>query len=42
VITLYPVRSTLADVVKALRRMPKPSRVEKRQAIRMPQRRRNG
>lgn len=42
VITMYPVRSTLTDVVKALRRMPKPPRVEKRQAIRMPQRRRNG
>lgn len=42
VITLYPARSTLTDVVKTLRRMPKPPRVEKRQAIEMPQRRRNG
>ena len=41
VITLYPVRSKLTDVVKALRRMPKPARAEKRRAIEMPQRRRN-
>lgn len=36
VITMYPVRSTLTDVVKALRRMPKPPRAEKRQPIEMP------
>ena len=39
VITIYPVRERLADVVAALRLMPKPKRVEKRRAIEVPLRR---
>jgi antitoxin VapB len=41
VITIFPARSSMSDVVAALRRMPKPRRVEKRQAIDMPLRRRD-
>jgi len=41
VITIYPARNSMSDVVAALRRMPKPSRVEKRQAIEVPVRRRD-
>ena len=33
VITIFPARDNLHDVVAALRRMPKPPRVEKRRAI---------
>jgi antitoxin VapB len=39
VITIFPARKSLKDAVAALRRMPKPSRVEKRQPIEMPERR---
>ena len=39
VITIYPVRESLADVVSALRRMPRPRRVEKRRPIEVPVRR---
>jgi len=41
VITIYPVRSSMGDVVAALRRMPKPPRVEKRRPIEVPARRRD-
>lgn len=41
VITIFPVRDTLKDAVAALRRMPKPSRVERRQPIDVPLRRRD-
>jgi len=41
VITIYPARNSMSDVVAALRRMPKPSRVEKRQTIDVPVRRRD-
>ncbi len=41
VITIFPARSRLKDVVAELRRMPKPSRVEKRKAITVPLRRGN-
>ena len=41
VITIFPARNSLGDVVALLRRMPKPSRVEKRQPIEVPLRRRN-
>ncbi len=41
VITIYPARDNLSDVVAALRRMPKPPRVEKRQPIEVPLRRRD-
>jgi antitoxin VapB len=41
VITIYPVRERLADVVAALRRMPRPKRVEKRRPIEVPLRRRD-
>jgi antitoxin VapB len=40
VITIMPARNSLKDAVAALRRMPKPQRIEKRQPIEMPQRRR--
>ena len=41
VITIFPVRNSLKDVVAALRRMPKPTRVEKRQPIAVKLRRRD-
>jgi antitoxin VapB len=41
VITIFPARDTLNDVVAALRRMPKPPRVEKRRPIEVPIRRRD-
>ena len=41
VITIFPARSSMSDVVAALRRMPKPRRVEKRRPIDMPLRRRD-
>jgi antitoxin VapB len=41
VITIYPVRESLADVVAALRRMPRPSRAEKRRPVEVPLRRRD-
>jgi antitoxin VapB len=41
VITIFPARNSLKDAVAALRRMPKPARVEKRQPIEVPLRRRD-
>ena len=41
VITIFPARNSLKDAVAALRRMPKPTRVEKRQPIDVPLRRRD-
>lgn len=41
VITIFPARNSMADVVAALRRMPKPRRVEKRQPIDVPLRQRS-
>lgn len=41
VITIFPVCDTLKDAVAALRRMPKPARVETRQPIDVPLRRRD-
>jgi antitoxin VapB len=41
VITIVPARNSLKDAVSALRRMPKPPRVEKRQPIEVPLRRRD-
>jgi len=41
VITIFPVRNNMSDVVAALRRMPKPRHVEKRQPIEVPVRRRD-
>jgi antitoxin VapB len=41
VITIFPARNKMSDVVAALRRMPKPHRVEKRQPIDVPVRRRD-
>ncbi len=41
VITIYPARNNMSDVVAALRRMPKPRRVEKRRPIDVPLRRRD-
>jgi antitoxin VapB len=40
VITIFPARDSMNDVVATLRRMPKPRRVEKRQPIEVPIRRR--
>lgn len=39
VITIYPARTSLKDVVADLRRMPKPARIEKRRPIQIPLRR---
>jgi antitoxin VapB len=39
VITIFPARGNLKDVVATLRSMPKPPRVEKRSPIEMPRRR---
>ena len=41
VITIFPMRDNMNDVVAALRRMPSPPRVEKRQPIEVPVRRRD-
>ena len=41
IITIFPARNSLRDVVAALRGMPKPSGVEKRQPIDVPLRRRD-
>ena len=41
VITIFPTRNNMSDVVAALRRMPKPRHVEKRQPIEVPVRRRD-
>jgi antitoxin VapB len=41
VITIFPARNSMSDVVAALRRMPKPRHVEKRQPIEVPVRRRD-
>ena len=41
VITIFPARNSLKDAVAALRRMPKPTRGEKRQPIDVPVRRRD-
>ena len=41
VITIFPARNSLKDAVAALRRMPKPTRVEKRQPIDVSLRRRD-
>ncbi len=41
VITIFPARNNLSDVAAALRRMPKPRRVEKREPIDVPVRRRD-
>ncbi len=39
VITIFPVRKSLSDTVAALRRTPKPTAVEKREPIDVPERR---
>jgi antitoxin VapB len=39
VITIFPARNSLKDVVAALRHMPKPPRIEKREPIEVPLRR---
>lgn len=39
VITIYPAHDSIKDMVAALRRLPKPPRVEKRQPIEVPLRR---
>jgi antitoxin VapB len=41
VITIFPAKNSLKDVIAALRRMPKPGRVERRQPIEVPLRRRD-
>jgi len=41
VITIFPARNNMSDVVAALRRMPKPRHAEKRQPIEVPVRRRD-
>jgi antitoxin VapB len=41
VITIFPAREALADVVETLRRMPKPTKVERRRAIDVPLRKRD-
>jgi antitoxin VapB len=41
VITIFPARNNMSDIVAMLRRMPKPRRVEKRQSIQLPVRRRD-
>ena len=41
VLTIFPARNNMSDVVAALRRMPKPHHVEKRQPIDVPVRRRD-
>jgi antitoxin VapB len=41
VITIFPARNSMSDVVAALRRMRKPRQVEKRRPIDVPVRRRD-
>jgi len=41
VLTIFPARNKLGDVVAASRRMPRPSRAEKRKPIDVPLRRRD-
>jgi len=41
IITIFPARNKMSDVVGTLRRMPKPRHVEKRQPIEIPLRRRD-
>ena len=41
VVTIYPARPSLKDAVAQLKKMPKPPRVEKRQPIEMPVRKRD-
>jgi antitoxin VapB len=41
VLTIFPARNNMSDVVAALRGMPKPRHVEKRQPIDVPVRRRD-
>jgi antitoxin VapB len=41
VITIYPARNSMSDVVAMLRRMPKPPKVEKRRPIDVPLRHRD-
>ncbi len=41
VITIFPARNSMSEVVAALRRMPKPRSVEKRQPTQVPVRRRH-
>ena len=41
IITIFPARDSLKEAVAALRRMPKPARVEKRRPIDVPLRRRD-
>jgi len=41
VVTIFPVRPSLKDAVEALRAMPEPSSVEKREPIELPTRERN-
>jgi antitoxin VapB len=41
VITIFPARESLSDAVAALRRMPKPSVVEQREPIDVPERERD-
>ena len=41
VITIFPARGSLTDAVAALRRMPKPPAVEKREPIELPARQRD-
>ncbi len=41
VVTIFPVRPSLKDAVIALRAMPKPTSVEKREPIELPTRKRN-
>jgi antitoxin VapB len=41
VITIFPARNNMSEIVATLRRMPKPRRVEKRQPIQLPVRRRD-
>jgi antitoxin VapB len=41
VLTIFPAKTSLKNVVAALRRMPKPARIERRQPIEVPLRGRN-
>ena len=38
VITIYPARASLKEAVAALRNLPKPSEIERREPIEMPER----
>ena len=41
VITIFPARKSLKEAVKLLRKMPKPTKVEKRRPIEVPTRKRD-